>query len=160
MIPLRLADYIEGRAPDFPIPRLTVNVHFESARMGLPIISTYSEAAFVDTGSPFVIIPHSVHCQGFLRIRQDFGRKPYRVLSETGEYLTQPFAEIGIHFLVRRPDGRLEFEPEPDVPVKAYLLEPGIRPTGRVIVGLETLYENFVLHLEKPEAYLRLRGQP
>ncbi len=160
MIPLRAAEYREDSAPDFPIPRLMADVHFEPDSAVLPFAVTYFQAAIVDTGSPFVIIPHRVHFQRHLRIRQDFGRKPYRVLSATGDFLSQSFVEVGIHFTVRRPDGRLAFEPALFVPVKAYLLEAGVRPTGRVILGLETLYDNFVLHLDKPDAFLQVRGQP
>jgi hypothetical protein len=156
-IPLAWKDYFDARYPDFPIPRLIVDVLFEPSRPDTPAAYTYFEAALIDTAAPYVVIPHHVHGDRHVKLYQDLGHRPYRLLSEHGPAIPQRFAEVGLQFLAKLPDGKLAYLPDHFVRVKAYLLDAVTRPKKRVLIGLEALRDNFIGHLEKETAYLQER---
>jgi hypothetical protein len=97
----------------------------------------------VDTGAPYVIIPHKVHRARLIKVHADLGHRPFGTLSGPGGSRPQPFAEVGIRFLVQRPN--LHYRPAQFAPVRAYLLEPGVRPIDRVVIGLDAMHTRFPL---------------
>lgn len=154
MISLTLKDneVAYGSNEMFTVRRLQVDALIEPAEPTLPQLINYAEAAFVDTCAPYVVLPHKLHGQGNVKVHRDFGMKPYNVLSNTGKPFLQRFAEIGMQFLVKDQDGGLLFWPSTFVLVKAYLLEASVRPTHKVLIGLEPITENFLMQVAKGQS--------
>ncbi len=157
MVPLVFREAFDPRFPDFPVPRNQANVHFEPMRPSIPMQDTYFEGALVDSAAGYTVIPCKIHSSGLLKIHQELGTKPYQILSEHGTPNLQRFAEVGIRFLIKQPDGNLGYWPEEFVKIKAYLLDEGAWPAGKVLLGLDTLLENFITHLEKNNSFLKGR---
>lgn len=128
-----------------------------ASRPETPPAYTYFAGALIDTAAPYVVIPHEVHVDQHLKLYQDLGQRPYRLLSEHGPAVLQQFAEVGLRFLAKLPDGKLAYLPEQFVRVKAYLLDAATRPKKKMLIGLEALRDNFIGHLEKENAYLQER---
>jgi hypothetical protein len=148
----------DSRFPDFVVPRLQTAVLFEPTRPETPEAYTFSPKAFLDSATPYTVVPHTVHCSGHIKIYQDLGQRPYRVLSVSGEPLLQRFAEVGLRLRGPvLPEGKIDYLPESFVRVKAFLLEANVRPLGVVLVGLDTLLSHFVLHAEHENTTLDLR---
>jgi hypothetical protein len=97
-----------------------------------------------------------VHCKG-IAIYQDLGRQPYRISG--GVRLQQPFAEVGLRFVVSQPV--LAYRPPSFLRTKAYLPERNV-PPGKVAIGLDTIEQYFTLYLPPPpkDAYLLEPGDP
>ena len=150
MIPLILRDEQLSNLPGFSFPRLRANGEFE-ARATAPAGITSFAGAYVDTGATFVIIPYVVHCSGFIKIHANLGTRPYRILSGPGTSSQQPFAEVGIHFLVDQPQPH--YRPAHFVIVRAYLLEPNVRPTKDVVIGLDAIRTHFPLYADGKRAF-------
>ena len=159
MIIVTLKENFDPRYPDFPVRRLVVDLLFEPRQSDTPPAYTYYEGAFIDTAAPYVVIPYNLHSSGHLKIHQDLGRKPYRSLAETGALLLQPFAMVGLRFLVKTPTGQFAYEPEQFLTVKAYLLDAQIHPLKRVLLGLDLILENFLLQVNKDHSFLQLLAE-
>jgi hypothetical protein len=142
VIPLTARNEYLKAYPQFPIPRLVGEGEFEP-RVAPAGGRTAFSSAFIDIGSPYVIIPYKVHHLGLLRVYQDFGPQPYSLPSMAGAPVLQRFVEVGIHFLVAQPT--LEYRPAQYAQVKAYLLAKNIRPTDRVVIGLDAIRTHFPL---------------
>jgi hypothetical protein len=155
VIPLTFRDSPDPAYPWFPIPRLLVAGLFEPWQLP-PDGRTVFDAAFIDTAAPYVIIPHALHRSGLIRIYNDLGPQPYRVLSMGTQTVWQPFAEVGIRFLVMKPSPR--YRPDSFAMVKAYLLEQGVTPTGRVVIGLDAIRSHFRLYVGQAGAFLLESG--
>lgn len=95
--------------------------------------------AFVDTGSPYLIIPPGKF-HSHLKVYHDHGPKPF---SSYTKIVLQPFVEVGLHFLMETP--QLPYQPEGFVRVKAFLLEPHYKGKA-VVIGLDTISQ-FALYL-------------
>jgi hypothetical protein len=150
MIPLEIRDEQAIGPPPLRIPRVVSDGQFEP-RGGIPVSATAFAAAYVDTGAPYVIIPYKVHRSGLIRVHTNRGLQPYGILSGSGGSLLQPFAEVGIRFLIQRP--KPDYRPAQYAIVRAYLLEPGIRPTERVVIGLDAIQTYFPLYAEGKRAF-------
>jgi hypothetical protein len=96
-IPLRFRQEVSDRDPGFLIPRLRVDVLLEQERM--EAAKSFFANAVVDTGSPYVVLPHRFHTAAKPRIYTDLGQHLYRVSSMSGARF-QPFAEVGLKFFV------------------------------------------------------------
>jgi hypothetical protein len=103
MIPIPLK-YDPGQGL-FPIPRLLANVYFEPTSAGATP-KTYFPRAIADTGAPYLILPHSFHSPVLpgggispLQVYQHHGQRLYG-LPSLGSPVFQPFATIGVRFLV------------------------------------------------------------
>ena len=68
-----------------------------------------------------------------------------------GVSLRQPFAEVGIRFLVQHP--KLDYRPAQFALVRAYLLEPNIRPLKQVVIGLDAIQTHFPLYADGKRAF-------
>jgi hypothetical protein len=155
VIPLVLREEpVPGHSP-LTIPRLVVDGEFEPSVP--PGVSTAFAGAFVDTGAPYVIIPYTVHRSRLLAIHADLGVRPYRLLSGSGPPISQRFAEVGIHFLV--PDNPPASRPVPFAVVKAYLLDPNVRPVHRVVIGLDAMRTRFPLYVNGARALFLELGE-
>jgi hypothetical protein len=154
-VPLLHKPYFEASFPQFPLPRLLADVLVERSDPHFPEQMATHQGLIVDTGSPYFIISHRFLQKVPVRIRQDFGMRPYRVLSTTGQPVMQRFCEVGLRFLAVRP--RLAFVPDRYIAVKAYLLDNTVRPSKGIILGLDALGEHFIAHLEDGNSFLQLR---
>ena len=149
----------DSRFPDFIVTRLRTAVHLEPAQPDTLEAYTFSPKAFLDSAAPYTIIPHTVHQSGHIKVYQELGQRPYRVLSTSGEPLMQRFVEIGLRFRgPLPPEGKIDYWPEAFMRVKAFFLEPDVRPQGVVLVGLDTVLSHFILHAERGESSLELRA--
>lgn len=141
MIPLTRHTHYEPPT-NLSIRRLLLEGIFE------PIQNISSSALFfnaiVDTGSPYVIVPHSVHKHG-IKIYQDLGTQPYKIGGQSKIF--QPFAEIGFRFLLHKPV--LAYHPLDYLRVKACLLEPNILPR-KAVIGLDAIEQHFTLYVPPP----------
>ncbi len=72
--------------------------------------------------------------------------------------MLQPFAEVGVRFLVKSPAGPYLFSPDRYLPVRAYLLDAAVRPRGQVPLGLEPLTTHGSLHAGGKGSYFELVG--
>ncbi len=151
MIPLLLRDELVPDHPQLPIPRLLIDGQFEPS-VGPPDARTAFAVAYVDTGAPYVIIPHKTHKSGLIRIYQDLGLQPYRLSSMGGVPLLQAMVEVSVRFLVPVPGGYDYFPPQ-FAPVKAYLLEQNLRPIDRVVIGLDAIRTHFPLFVNATRAF-------
>lgn len=151
MIPLDRHTHFEP-PNNFPVRRLRIDGEFE-VKTGLPHYRAAFANAIVDTGSPYVIIPHFVHKPG-LKIYPDLGRQPYQLKSINSQ---QPFAEVGLRFMVQQPVRA--FRPPKFVRVKAYLLESGVAP-HKVVIGLDAIEQHFILYVppQPADAYFLETG--
>ena len=150
MIPLEIRDEQALGPPPLRIPRVVSDGQFEP-RGGIPVSATAFAAAYVDTGAPYVIIPYKVHRSGLIQVHTDLGLQPYGILSGSGSSLMQPFAEVGVRFLVQKPKNH--YRPAQFANVRAYLLEPGIRLTDRVVIGLDAMHTHFPLFTDGKRAF-------
>jgi hypothetical protein len=155
MIPLSLAPTIEKPWPQFPLWRVKVDVWLEPADPNVMPFMTRWAGAIVDIGAPYSILPHRFHHQGLVHIRQDFGYRPFRILAKQAPVM-QRFVEVGIRFLVTKP--QMAYQPDQFLPIKAYLLDAGQRPTGVFVLGLDALREHFRTHIEEGNSFLQLRS--
>jgi hypothetical protein len=175
MIPIPLK-YDLGPNPHFPFPRLLADAYFEPAS-GVPDAATNFPGAIVDTGAPYLIIPHTFHASGRIKIHAHLGSRPYRLTSMTGGPIQQPFVEVGLQFLVdaraaqscwdawcqlSQPANPAAFDPQLSrysyqlprpVVVQAYLLDEGVRP-NKVVVGLAALRDHFTFVMAGETAFL------
>jgi hypothetical protein len=156
MVPLVLKQVLDPRYPDFAILRNMAEVFFEPAQPGIAEGFTLFAKAIIDSGAGYTIIPYRVHKSGLLKIYQELDPKPYQILSE-GEPNFQRFAEVGFQFFVKQPNGQPGYWPAEFVRIKAYLLDEATRPTGVAVLGLDTLLEHFITHLEKNNSFLKGR---
>ncbi|MCC6418328.1 MAG: hypothetical protein IT429_08805 [Gemmataceae bacterium] len=115
--------------------------------------------AIVDTGAPYVIIPHILHRAGHIKVYTDLGSQPYRVLSMSGAPLMQPFVEVGLCFLAKGDAGAFAYRPAPCVPVKAYLLEQNVSPIRRVVIGLDAIRTHLPLYADGNRAFFLEPGE-
>lgn len=160
----------------FPIPRLFADVYFEPANQA-PTSKTFYENAFVDTGAPYLILPHSFHSSGSIKVCQHHGKQLYRVRSMGGAPVLQSFATVEIRFLVNTQEAHARqqvwsqltnqpapaalgqsqkawsYEPGQPLEVQAYLLEPRI-PPGAVVIGLKALHDHFIFVMVGDMAFL------
>jgi hypothetical protein len=150
MIPLEIRDEQAPGPPPLRIPRVLSDGQFEP-RGGIPVSATAFAAAYVDTGAPYVIIPYKVHRSRLIQVHINLGLQPYGTLSGSGGSLMQPFAEVGIRFLIQRP--KPDYRPAQFAIVRAYLLEPGIRPIDRVVIGLDAMHTHFPLFTDGKRAF-------
>jgi hypothetical protein len=160
MVPLLVRTVFDPRFPDFPVRRVVANLVLEPAGPAVPSGFTIAEGAVIDSAAGYMIIPYKVHRSQYLKIYQELGAKPYRILSMHGEPTVQRFAEVGLRFLVKDSAGQLGYWPAEFVRVKAYLLDDATRPKIKVVVGLDMLLENFITHLEKNHSYLKNLTDP
>lgn len=157
MVPLVLKQSIDPRFPDFPVSRNTAEIFFEAVQPDAALRFALFAETIVDSAAGYTVVPYRFHSSGLLKIYQELGPKPYRILSEHGPPNFQRFAEVGFHFLVQQPDGKPGCWPEEVIRIKAYLLDEGTRPTKTVLLGLDTLLEHFITHLEKNNSFLKAR---
>ena len=157
MVPLALRQAFDPRFPDFPVSRKTADVFFEPIQPDEKSGLTHFQGAIVDSACGYTVIPYRVHRFGLIKIHEELGVRPYRVLSEQGPPDLQRFAEVGLRFLTKQADGQPGYWPSEFVRIKAYLLDEVSRPTGVVLLGLDTLLEHFITHLEKNNSFLKAR---
>lgn len=150
MIPLTFLNERPRAYPQFRIPRLLVGGQFEPRAWPANGRTDFG-GAIVDTGAGYVIIPYAVHHPGLLQIHRDLGSQPYRLTSMTASPIMQRLVEVGIRFLVVSPT--LEYRPAQYVRVAAYLLAQNVRPTGKVIIGLDAIRKHFALFLDATRAF-------
>lgn len=153
-VPLLHKPYFEAAFPHFPLLRLLTDVLVESSDPHFPEHRATHQGLIVDTGSPYAILSHRFLQNVPVRIRQDFGMRPYRILSTTGQPVMQRFCEVGLRFLATKPN--LCFVPDHYVAVKAYLLDATQRPGKGIVLGLDALREHFITHLEEGNSFLQL----
>jgi hypothetical protein len=156
MVPLKHKITSDPRFPGLEIPRVAVDVRFEPSKPMPDHVAPFFDSAIVDTGSGCIVVPHRVHKSNLFKIHRELGHMPYRISSMGTPPVLQRLVEIGLCFLVRRADGSFAYLPEQFVRARAYLLDPEVRPTGKVLIGLEVLLEHFVTHLEKDNSFLSL----
>jgi hypothetical protein len=154
-VPLQWRLHQEKTFPLFPIPRLVTTILVEAADPAQQV-SMIEMGVLVDTGSPFCIISHDFQRRGSLRIYQDLGMQPYRLLSMTGQPSLQRFCVIGLRFWVSQP--QMAYVPERFLPMKAYLLDATVRPGKGMVLGLDALREHFRTHIEEGNSFLQLRS--
>src|SRR5262245_23745807 len=104
----------------FPVPRIMVDGLLEPDQLPCDGKTAFA-GAIVDSGAPFVIVPHKVHSAAPIRIYQDFGMEPYGLFTAPGGPLLQRFVEVGLAFLV--PGSPPSYRPANFVRVKAYLVD-------------------------------------
>jgi hypothetical protein len=158
MVPLIFQEVFDPRFPDFPVTRVQASVHFEPALPDMRVVTTYFEGALIDTGAGYLTIPQKLHRLSRLKIYQELGKKPFRILSDVGDPHLQRFAEVGLRFLIKQSNGSYAYWPKEFVKVKAFLLDEDTRPKTKVLIGLDALLEHFVTHVEKGNSYLKARG--
>jgi hypothetical protein len=156
VIPLTFKDDPDPAYPHLPIPRLLVSGLFEPS-VGPPDMRTYFGQAFVDTGSPYAIIPYRLHHGSPIKIYSHLGLQPYRTVGTAGPPLLQPLAEVAVRFLVTHPVHG--WRPPQFVRVKAYLLEQNVRP-GRVVIGLDSILKCFPLFAGAGGSFFLEPGEP
>jgi len=158
VIPLTFQNTPDPSYPQFLIPRLVVSGIVEPWVPPLDGRTAFA-GAFVDTGAPYVIIPHILHQAGHIKIHNDLGLQPYRLTSMGGSALMQPFVEVGVRFLVTTPGGSPDYRPARFSLVKAYLLDQNVRPTRRVVIGLDAMQTHFPLYADGKRAFFLEPGE-
>jgi hypothetical protein len=159
MLALKYQAEYDRRFPTFAVPRLLIDGQFEPLGPKVAGSATHFDAALIDTGAPYVVIPFKVHRNRRLKTHRELGRQPYRLPSSSEAPVLQRFAEVGLRFVTKSLEGGYAYLPPSYVRVKAYLLDADQRPANKVLIGLETLVENFVLHMGKDKLLLSSRQE-
>jgi hypothetical protein len=156
VIALTLKDEFDPAYPQLPIPRLLAEGAFDP-QAPASVGQTAFAGAFVDTGSPYVIVPHKVHQSGLLRYYDDHGPQPFRTAGMLGAPILQHMVDVGVRFLTRQPV--YAYRPAHFIRVRAYLLDKHIRASVRVVIGLQAIKTYLSLYVGDARAYFLEPGE-